>query len=165
MRQACSRECGHAPAGTVLPDKVLLVKQWESKHAWVGADCWDCEVHTTYGWIECAGLADRSAFDLTAHAKASKKELVAYETFEEPRTLEVVEVVPNMKILGKELKQAGKKVADHLMSLPEDEAMALKVPPPHPMNSCFRTGRFEIGVCTMHLDIVQCMYRWFLHAY
>lgn len=93
----------------------------------MGADCWDCEVHTTYGWIECAGLADRSAFDLTAHGKASKVDLVAYETFDEPKTLEVVDVMPNMKILGKELKQAGKLVADHLTSLPEEAAMALKV--------------------------------------
>jgi glycyl-tRNA synthetase len=94
---------------------------------WKYADCWDCEVHTTYGWIECAGLADRSAFDLTAHGKASKVDLVAYENFDEPKTMEVVEVVPNMKILGKELKQAGKLVADHLTSLPEEAAMALKV--------------------------------------
>lgn len=91
------------------------------------ADCWDCEVHTTYGWIECAGLADRSAFDLTAHGKASKTDLVAYETFDNPVTKDVVEVVPNMKILGKELKQAGKVVADHLTFLPEEAAMALKV--------------------------------------
>lgn len=90
-------------------------------------DCWDCEVHTTYGWIECAGLADRSAFDLTAHGKASKVDLVAYETFDAPKTMEVVEVVPNMKILGKELKLAGKKVADYLTSLPDEAAMALKV--------------------------------------
>ena len=27
-------------------------------------DCWDCEVQCSYGWVECAGLADRSAYDL-----------------------------------------------------------------------------------------------------
>jgi hypothetical protein len=27
-------------------------------------DCWDAEVDCTYGWVECVGLADRSAFDL-----------------------------------------------------------------------------------------------------
>ena len=27
-------------------------------------DCWDCEVDCSYGWVECAGLADRAAFDL-----------------------------------------------------------------------------------------------------
>ena len=27
-------------------------------------DCWDAEIECSYGWIECVGLADRSAFDL-----------------------------------------------------------------------------------------------------
>ena len=31
-------------------------------------DCWDAEVDTSYGWIECAGLADRSAYDLRVRA-------------------------------------------------------------------------------------------------
>jgi hypothetical protein len=35
-------------------------------------DCWDAEVQTSYGWVECAGLADRSAYDLRAHTTASK---------------------------------------------------------------------------------------------
>ncbi len=40
-------------------------------------DCWDAEVETSYGWIEIAGHADRSCFDLTRHAKKTKTELVA----------------------------------------------------------------------------------------
>jgi hypothetical protein len=35
-------------------------------------DCWDAEVETSYGWVECAGLADRSAYDLRAHSTMSK---------------------------------------------------------------------------------------------
>jgi glycyl-tRNA synthetase (class II) len=27
-------------------------------------DCWDAEIECSYGWIECVGLADRSAYDL-----------------------------------------------------------------------------------------------------
>ena len=82
---------------------------------------------TTYGWIECAGLADRSAFDLTNHSKASKIDLVAYEQYDAPRTVEVVEVTPQMKVLGKELKAAGKACSEHLQALTEDDALALKV--------------------------------------
>jgi glycyl-tRNA synthetase len=91
------------------------------------SDCWDCEVDTTYGWIECAGLADRSAFDLTNHAAMSKSELVAYEQYDKPKQVEVVEVVPQMKVLGKVLKQAGKAVAAHLENMPEADALTLKV--------------------------------------
>ncbi|KAK8936475.1 hypothetical protein KSP39_PZI012075 [Platanthera zijinensis] len=31
------------------------------------ADCWDAEIDCSYGWIECVGIADRSAYDLHAH--------------------------------------------------------------------------------------------------
>ena len=31
------------------------------------ADCWDAEIESSYGWIECVGIADRSAYDLRAH--------------------------------------------------------------------------------------------------
>ena len=34
-------------------------------------DCWDAEMLTSYGWIECVGCADRSAFDLSQHSKVS----------------------------------------------------------------------------------------------
>lgn len=63
-------------------------------------DCWDAEVETSYGWVECAGLADRSAFDLRAHTLASKQELVAFERFPEPRMVEQVVVVANRRDLG-----------------------------------------------------------------
>ena len=35
------------------------------------ADCWDAEIECSYGWIECVGLADRSAYDLKAHTVSS----------------------------------------------------------------------------------------------
>lgn len=55
-------------------------------------DCWDGEVETSYGWVECVGLADRAAFDLNAHAKMSKSEMTAHEVFPEPRMVEMVKV-------------------------------------------------------------------------
>ena len=38
------------------------------------SDCWDAEILTSYGWIEAVGCADRSAFDLENHARATGKE-------------------------------------------------------------------------------------------
>ncbi|ONM03431.1 Glycine--tRNA ligase mitochondrial 1 [Zea mays] len=35
------------------------------------ADCWDAEIECSYGWIECVGIADRSAYDLKAHSVSS----------------------------------------------------------------------------------------------
>jgi glycyl-tRNA synthetase len=35
------------------------------------SDCWDAEILMSSGWVECVGLADRSAYDLTAHSNAT----------------------------------------------------------------------------------------------
>lgn len=45
-------------------------------------DCWDLEVMCSFGWIECVGLADRSAYDLTAHMKGSGDRLLASRVFD-----------------------------------------------------------------------------------
>lgn len=53
-------------------------------------DCWDAELLTSYGWIECVGIADRSCYDLSQHSMKSNEKLVAYEQFKEgPRIVEV----------------------------------------------------------------------------
>lgn len=41
------------------------------------SDCWDCELLTSTGWLECVGCADRSCFDLTQHAEATNVKLSA----------------------------------------------------------------------------------------
>jgi len=40
----------------------------DTEMAHYAKDCWDAEVETSYGWIEIAGHADRSCFDLTKHS-------------------------------------------------------------------------------------------------
>uniref|UniRef100_A0A2P2KBT7 glycine--tRNA ligase n=1 Tax=Rhizophora mucronata TaxID=61149 RepID=A0A2P2KBT7_RHIMU len=57
------------------------------------ADCWDAEIECSYGWIECVGIADRSAYDLHAHTDESGVPLVAYEKFAKPREVEVIVTV------------------------------------------------------------------------
>lgn len=90
------------------------------------ADCWDCEVECSYGWVECVGLADRSAFDLNAHAGASKVDLTAYEQFSEPRMVEVMEIKPDKKSLGKDFKKDAKAIGAALEALGECDALELK---------------------------------------
>jgi len=51
-------------------------------------DCWDMETLTSYGWIECVGCADRSAYDLTVHAKRMGAPLVARVALSEPMVTE-----------------------------------------------------------------------------
>ena len=47
-------------------------------------DCWDTELLSSYGWVECVGLADRSAYDLTAHTTGSGVKLVASRILDQP---------------------------------------------------------------------------------
>merc|ERR1719391_237013 len=80
-------------------------------------DCWDAELLTSYGWIECVGCADRSAFDLTVHTGATGVRLAAEKKLSEPRTVDVVEMVPNKGPLGKAFKKDAKAVTDALAGL------------------------------------------------
>lgn len=61
---------------------------------------WDAEILTSYGWIECVGCADRSAYDLSVHAKKTGASLCARERLAEP--IEVTEWEVNLvrKLFG-----------------------------------------------------------------
>ena len=90
-------------------------------------DCWDAEVHCSYGWIECAGLADRSAYDLTAHAAKSKQDLSFFERFDEPRTeTRLVARARDRKALGIAFKKEAKAVLAALEALDGEGAAALQ---------------------------------------
>lgn len=60
-----------------INSKKLRFRQHLSQEmAHYATDCWDAECLTSYGWIECVGCADRSAFDLSQHSKATGKILL-----------------------------------------------------------------------------------------
>jgi glycyl-tRNA synthetase len=44
---------------------------------------------TFQGWVECVGCADRSAFDLTQHTKATGVRLAAEKKLAEPKVVDV----------------------------------------------------------------------------
>eukprot|EP00039_Didymoeca_costata_P022101 m.3709 g.3709 ORF g.3709 m.3709 type:complete len:672 (+) comp2815_c0_seq1:217-2232(+) len=85
-------------------------------------DCWDAELNTSYGWIECVGCADRSAYDLEAHTKGSSIDLKAAVKLKEPVQEEVISVVPNKKKLGPALKKEAGVVSKYLASLSNEQA-------------------------------------------
>ncbi|KAJ3417282.1 Glycine--tRNA ligase 1, mitochondrial [Chytridiales sp. JEL 0842] len=68
----------------VKEDRLRFRQHMANEMAHYACDCWDAEIQSSYGWIECVGCADRSAFDLTAHAKATKEKLVVREALPEP---------------------------------------------------------------------------------
>lgn len=46
------------------PKRLRFRQHLLNEMAHYASDCWDAEAECSYGWIECAGLSDRSAFDL-----------------------------------------------------------------------------------------------------
>jgi len=92
-------------------------------------DCWDAEILISHGWTECVGIADRSAFDLQAHADATGDPgLKATEKLETPIKVETV-TLPNKgpgKEIGKAFKKSAKAIIAYLESLSKDQALALR---------------------------------------
>ncbi|KAJ3201585.1 Glycine--tRNA ligase 1, mitochondrial [Entophlyctis luteolus] len=80
-------------------------------------DCWDAEIESSYGWIECVGCADRSAYDLTAHSKATKEKLVVRESLAEPIVRNVVALDIKKAVFGPAFKGNAKFVMGYLNSL------------------------------------------------
>jgi glycyl-tRNA synthetase len=72
----------------IKPQGIRFRQHMATEMAHYAKDCWDAEVETSYGWIEVAGHADRSCFDLTRHAKATKSELVASYVLKEPKVID-----------------------------------------------------------------------------
>lgn len=84
-------------------------------------DCWDAELKTSYGWVECVGCADRSAYDLTSHMKGSGQSLKAERTLPEPITVENVEAVINKGLIGKTFRKDSKDIVKTVDSLNKEE--------------------------------------------
>ncbi|VDO28928.1 unnamed protein product, partial [Haemonchus placei] len=76
----------------VDPRRLRFRQHLGNEMAHYAQDCWDAEILTSYGWIECVGNADRSCYDLTQHSKATNTKLVAEKKLEQPKTVDVVEI-------------------------------------------------------------------------
>ena len=81
------------------------------------ADCWDAEILNSYGWIECVGCADRSAYDLTVHSVRTGRALVVREALETPVTYEKTVATLDKKTMGPKFKKAAKIVEDAVAGL------------------------------------------------
>uniref|UniRef100_A0A7S1TEB7 Glycine--tRNA ligase n=1 Tax=Compsopogon caeruleus TaxID=31354 RepID=A0A7S1TEB7_9RHOD len=108
------------------PEHVRFRQHLENEMAHYARDCWDLEVETSYGWIECAGLADRSAYDLSNHSEKSNADLVARETYQTVQRVEVLEVIPNKGVLGKLFKREAQKLIAYLEGMEHDRATELQ---------------------------------------
>ncbi|KAJ3675841.1 hypothetical protein LUZ60_004883 [Juncus effusus] len=127
-------------------DRLRFRQHLPNEMAHYAADCWDAEIECSYGWIECVGIADRSAYDLKAHTEKSGVPLVAHEKFAEPREVEKLVITPSKKELGLAFKGQQKMVVEALEALKESEAMEMK-------SALESKGEFEFQVCTLNKTV------------
>lgn len=116
----------------VDPSKLRFRQHLDNEMAHYACDCWDAELLTSYGWIECVGCADRSAYDLTVHSKFTGTPLVVKEALRTgPIKLERWQASLDKNLVGPKFKRDAKAVQASVealdQSLLESLAAELKV--------------------------------------
>ncbi|KAG0174501.1 Glycine--tRNA ligase 1, mitochondrial [Apophysomyces sp. BC1034] len=104
----------------IKPELLRFRQHMDNEMAHYACDCWDAEIKTSYGWIECVGCADRSAYDLTVHSRRTKEKLVVREQLAEPRVVEQWQVEINKKTFGPKYKKSAKAVEEALMAYTDE---------------------------------------------
>src|SRR4051812_43877273 len=104
----------------VDPAKIRFRQHMANEMAHYATHCWDAELLTSYGWIECVGCADRSAYDLSVHMKKPGAPLVVREPRKEPLKVEEWQVDIDKKKFGPKFKKDGKNVEAAIEALTQD---------------------------------------------
>jgi glycyl-tRNA synthetase len=103
------------------PERIRFRQHMANELAHYATDCWDADIKSSYGWIECVGCADRSAYDLTAHSSATGDKLVARQMLDKPivNTKLVLEIIKSK--FGPVFKKNAKAVQGALEALVEEK--------------------------------------------
>ncbi|KAI9719122.1 MAG: Glycine--tRNA ligase 1, mitochondrial [Candelaria pacifica] len=105
--------------------KLRFRQHMKNEMAHYAADCWDAELFTSYGWIECVGCADRSAYDLSVHSKKTGAPLVVRQTRSEPLRIEEWQIDLNKTKFGPRFKKDGKAVEAAVQALDQQQRETL----------------------------------------
>ncbi len=106
----------------VSPDKLRFRQHMKDEMAHYAADCWDAEISSErFGWVEVVGIADRTDYDLKAHARQSETDLAVYVPYDKPKKIERFSVKPNMGLLGPRFKGKASAVVNALKALKPEE--------------------------------------------
>ncbi|MFB6300682.1 MAG: glycine--tRNA ligase [Halobacteriales archaeon] len=95
-------------------DRFRFRQHLSGERSHYASDCWDAEAEIEGDWIELAGFAYRSDYDLRKHDEYSDEEFTIFREYDEPRTVERAVVDPDMSYLGPEFGSDAAAVADAL---------------------------------------------------
>ncbi|CAL9737583.1 glycine--tRNA ligase 1, mitochondrial [Monosporozyma servazzii] len=105
----------------VDPTRLRFRQHMDNEMAHYAADCWDAELQTSYGWIECVGCADRSAYDLTVHSQKTKEKMVVRQKLETPIEVTKFEIDLTKKLFGPKFRKDAPKVESFLLNLSQED--------------------------------------------
>uniref|UniRef100_A0A0P4WLY7 Glycine--tRNA ligase n=1 Tax=Scylla olivacea TaxID=85551 RepID=A0A0P4WLY7_SCYOL len=106
----------------INPKKLRFRQHLSNEMAHYACDCWDAECLTSYGWIECVGCADRSAYDLQQHTKGSGVRMCVERPLKEAVMVDSLAAQPDKGIIGKTFKKDAKAVQEALAALTIEQA-------------------------------------------
>ena len=99
----------------VKSERLRFRQHLPDERAHYATDCWDAEVFSArFGWVETVGIADRTDYDLNAHAQQSGTPMTVYIQYDQPRKIKRRRIIPNMSVLGKQYRTKAKAVFDAL---------------------------------------------------
>jgi glycyl-tRNA synthetase len=112
-------------------DRFRFRQHLAGERAHYAADCWDAEGDVSDpgvdpDWIELAGFAYRSDYDLSKHHEHSDEAYTVFKQYDEPVTVERPTVDPDMSALGPEFGGAAGDIADALEALVERDPDAFR---------------------------------------
>eukprot|EP01091_Cochliopodium_minus_P003421 TRINITY_DN132_c0_g5_i1.p1 TRINITY_DN132_c0_g5~~TRINITY_DN132_c0_g5_i1.p1 ORF type:complete len:634 (+),score=219.84 TRINITY_DN132_c0_g5_i1:52-1953(+) len=105
----------------VKPGMLRFRQHLENEMAHYASDCWDAELLTSYGWIECVGCADRACFDLTNHQNATNTKLSFFKGYPSPIEVERLKPEINKQLIGKTFKKDGPPLIQLISNLTSEE--------------------------------------------
>jgi glycyl-tRNA synthetase len=99
----------------VKSERLRFRQHLPDERAHYATDCWDAEVFSArFGWVETVGIADRTDYDLNAHAQQSGTPMTVFIQYDQPRKIKRRRIIPNMSVLGKQYRTKAKAVFDAL---------------------------------------------------
>lgn len=108
------------------PSRLRFRQHMANEMAHYATDCWDAEIHSSYGWVECVGCADRAAYDLSVHSAATGQALVVRQALEEPIIEEKFVAEFNKKVAGKTFGKDFGAIQKVIGSLTEEQLAKVK---------------------------------------
>jgi glycyl-tRNA synthetase len=101
--------------------KIRFRQHMANEMAHYACDCWDAELLTSTGWVECVGCADRSAYDLSVHAKKTGAPLIVRQRLDEPKIIEEWAIDIEKKKFGPFYKKDGKTIEAAILATTQEE--------------------------------------------